>query len=351
VHRTLGVDNSGDLPVAEPGFRPDRGCQAHFMLHCPTEGMSDQEGRREMVENTQTGRNPANEQLAEALESLKATLTTTPASVVPFDSVSLHYDVKKPAGFAESLALELAGKSLTGLSGTLEVTISRDDNQVFALVASVQKSEAGSLASASGTLATVTVGVDADSCKQGQILWELITGTLADRITKLLNQGGIVTTQDPVVTQAGGVISVDVTVPGPSGASLELKTTLSFAVVNAAVVVTAGPVTVHVVASDLSDLFGDTGTAEAVAQPFAQILVETLLVPAVEAGLNDQISTTATGFQGADELSHRPFKLAGIVTTDRDNFIYSVCPVGSPGVSVNPTAAGKIGKALGAPKN
>jgi hypothetical protein len=91
-----------------------------------------------MVENTQTGRNTVNEQMAEALASSKATLTTTPASVVPFDSVALHYDVQKPAGLTESLALELAGKSLTGLSGTLEVTISGDDNQVFALVATVQ---------------------------------------------------------------------------------------------------------------------------------------------------------------------------------------------------------------------
>ena len=253
--------------------------------------------------------------------------TASSATVMPFGSATLSWEVRYPAnlGFAVSIVVNGVRSAPNATSGSVVVTLS--DTEAFSLTAD------GPLASV--TLKSLTITVDQSECATAPTvapgvlttqLKEQLDARFAGSGSFALRSGGSVVV--PVLGGATIDIPLHLDIPNWFDADMDITVALSILFSNAttppSVAVQATSTNVHVTWTWLQDLAGCTSFGEQLSQAFMSDIASNELAPMIQQQLNSSIQSFAAT-QQMNDPQHRTFVLTHF-SFGPDGLTFTVCP-------------------------
>ena len=276
------------------------------------------------------------EEQQELLAAIPITqFAANPATVQPFQTTTVSYVVGPlPDLLQTPVTFSINGQKVgINLSGSASFAISTDTTFVLS----------GANLITSKAIATTQATVAASQCVSESIPPVVITSLIKSSISKFLS--GLPSAPDITVTLSDQTISIQLSITLPSGdGTISIAIDIGVGPVDIAgqsgesVVVNDQGVTVSVHLNTVLnvDSFCSDGM-QAIAQPLIQIIVDNLVLQALQSQINQQISSTISKAQKADP-THRTFVLTTFALTS-DGVSYQVCPA-------TPTSPGRGGGPL-----
>jgi hypothetical protein len=268
------------------------------------------------------------------------------ATVMPFGSTTLSWEVKYPPnlGVAVSIVVNGVRSAPNATSGSVVVTLT--NTEAFSLTA------VGPLASV--TLKSLTVAVDQSDCATAPTIAPgVLTTQLKDQLDArfsgsssfALRSGGSVVT--PVLGGATIDIPLHLDIPGWFDADMDIKIALSILFSNAttppSVAVQATSTNVHVTWTWLQDLAGCTSFGEQLSQAFMSEIANNELAPMIQQQLNSAIQSFATSQQQNDP-QHRTFVMTHF-SFGPDGLTFTVCPQSASTITTGVGVGLRLGSA------
>jgi hypothetical protein len=266
------------------------------------------------------------------------------ATVMPFGSTTLSWEVKYPPnlGFAASIEVNGVRSAASATSGSVVVTLA--NTEAFSLTA------VGPLASV--TLKSLTVTVDQSDCATvptiapGVLTTQLkqqLDARFSGSSSFALRSGGSVVT--PVLGGATVAIPLHLDIPNWFDADMDISIPLSILFTNAttppSVAVQATGTNVHVTWTWLQDLAGCTSFGEQLSQAFMFDIASNELAPMIQQQLNSSIQSFANSQQNNDP-QHRTFVLT-YFSFGPDGLTFTVCPQNASTVTTGIGEGSRLG--------
>jgi hypothetical protein len=279
------------------------------------------------------------EEQQELLADIPVTqFAANPATVQPFQTTTVSYVVGPLPDLLETpVTFSINGQKVgSNLSGSASFAISTDTTFVLS----------GANLITSKAIATAQATVAASQCISESIAPVVITSLIKTNINKYLS--GLPSAPDITVTLSDQTISIQLAITLPSGdGTINVAIDIGVGPVDVAgqsgesVVVNDQGVTVSVHLNTILnvDSFCSDGM-QAIAQPLIQIIVDNLVLQAIQGQIIQQISGTISSAQKADP-THRTFVLTTFGLTS-EGISYQVCPATptSPGEGGGPLPGG-----------
>lgn len=262
-------------------------------------------------------------QLLGAIQVIK--FAASPASLQPFQSTTVSYQVKLPASLS-LVTFSINGQSLGhALQGSANFTLT--SSTTFELHAATNIT-ARNIASTQAT-------VDQSRCRTGSIAGLIITATLKSSLDQSF--AGRTTGTGSVVTLGIGTISIQIPLTlGSGNGTMNLAIQLGVAQNGQSISVTDNSVGVQVhLETDLNVDSWCSNAMQQVVQPFLQHIVDAEIIPALSQQITGQVNELIQSAEQSDFPSHRGFQLTSFQLTE-DGASFTVCPT-SPGIVVGGT--------------